>query len=495
MRIRSLIALTCAIIAFSGCQKSYKLVHGSLPSSVKVKKLDMNRAAALTVMPYSVVSKAQTRAGEDEFEDRLFIVDLDGNTKLASFTIEDSKYDNTIWKEIRKTLTLVPTVILPLSQEVLLLNGVRAVHEYTDWGNDAIGNEEKDKIYDLLVSLEGSYLLRVADGALFKSPIAVDVKNNLCPLNHVVKTTADGKNFIFTTGKFAEIRGYQFDLYDGINISPWILSDKGDHFELKYPSEILQEDWLEKMGIIVTQDNRIIELIRGKGVWSYDLELNPFYLNYSEALQKVFERWRGDMYHALTFDSGRDSYIIVTGDVDVDNQNVPGLYIYKLFLNGNELDCSFICSGEFTRNTFGIVGQSKLYPSENGIIVLVPGVKIIVDVKNGTYVREAMPDDFPQEWNSYDENGIAYMMTDNAIEKYNLNTKEKTSIPIHWEQVDFGGFVTYQSYYCNGVFSVSGRTRTAQSVTVLIDAETGNVSLTDLAEYSGSVIKTYYRLN
>lgn len=135
------------------------------------------------------------------------------------------------------------------------------------------------------------------------------------------------------------------------------------------------------------------------------------------------------------------------------------------------------------------------YYTKNGITLLVSGAKIIIDVVNGTYVKEAMPDGFPQEWNSYDENGIAYVMTDDVIEKFDLNTKERTDIPIHWEQVNFGGFVTYQAFFCNGVFSVSGRTRDAKSVTVLIDAETGNVSLTDLAEYSGSVVKTYYRLN
>ena len=96
---------------------------------------------------------------------------------------------------------------------------------------------------------------------------------------------------------------------------------------------------------------------------------------------------------------------------------------------------------------------------------------------------------------AYDEKGIAYTLTENEIVKYDINTSRETTLPIHWEQVDFGGFVTFSYQYANGVFSVSGRTRTAQSVTVLIDAETGNVSMTEFAEYSGSFIKTYYRLN
>ena len=499
MRSRSIIALACAVLSLSGCQKSYKLFHGALPSSVKVKKLDMTNAAALTVMPYSAAVKGQTKAGEDEYDDRLFIVDTDGNTKLASFTIDESDYENTIWKEIRKTLTLVPTDILPLSQEILLLNDVRPVHDYPNWEKDAMGNEEINKINILLWSLGDSYLLRVSDGALFKSPIGVDKVNNSQRLSQVVKVTADGKNFILNPGKYTEIRGYHFKLYEGNggeeHLSPWIISDKGDRFELKYPSENIQDNWGEILGLIVTKDNRIIELGRGKGVWSYDLELNPLYLDYSQELQEFVGSWHGDMSCSLKFENGTDSYIILPGSVDVNNETVQGLHVYKVFLSGNELDCSFVCSGPSIHQSYRLADGSRSYLTENGITLLLTGAKIIIDVVNGTYVKEAMPDGFPQEWNSYDENGIAYVMTDDAIERYDLNAREKTSVPIHWEQVDFGGFVTYQAFFCNGVFSVSGRTRTAQSVTVLIDAETGNVTLTDLAEYSGSVVKTYYRLN
>lgn len=500
MRIKAIVALVCSTLALVGCQKSYKLLHGSLPSSVKVEKLDMTKAAALTVMPYTVGSKAQTKAEGEEYDDRLFIVDVDGNTKLASFTIKDSNYSNTVWKEIRKSLTLVPTSILPLSQEILLFSGVRAVHDYVDWEQEAMGQAEIDAINDLLVSLEGAYMLRISDGALFRSPIRVNQQDNTKPISRVIKSTANGKNFILSPGKWTEVLGFQIEVVDYMEMAPnqmvpWVICDKGDVFELKYPSENIQENMSDMFGFMLVSDNRIIPFIRGKGVWSYDLELNPLYIDYSSNLQEVLGNWQGDLYHTLTFDSGTDSYVVFKGDVDVNGIMEHGLLIYKVFLNGNELDCSLICSGESINESFDFPNRSVSYPTQNGITLLLPGAKIIIDVKNGTYVKEPMPDNFPQEWNAYDENGIAYVMTDNAIEKYDLNSKLKTITPIHWEQVDFGGFVTYKAFYCNGIFSVSGRTRTAQSVTVLIDAETGNVSVTDLAEYSGSVVKTYYRLN
>ena len=140
-------------------------------------------------------------------------------------------------------------------------------------------------------------------------------------------------------------------------------------------------------------------------------------------------------------------------------------------------------------------GSSRKAITESGLAILTDGRKIVIDLINKDIIIEPFPDSFPTNWTSYDDNCIAYEMTENAIIKYDLNAKEKTEVPIHWEQVDFGGFVTYSAYYNNGIFSVSGRTRTATSVTVLIDVETGDVTLTDLSEYSGPVIQSYYRLN
>ena len=63
------IGLALTILALTGCQKAFSVFHGRVPSSVKVKKLDMTGASALAVMPYSGAPKVKTKAGE-EAEDR-----------------------------------------------------------------------------------------------------------------------------------------------------------------------------------------------------------------------------------------------------------------------------------------------------------------------------------------------------------------------------------------------------------------------------------------
>ena len=466
----------------------------------------MTGAAALAVMPYSAAPSVKTRAGEEEYGDRLFIVDRDGNTKLASFTIKDSKYSNTIWKEIRKTLTIVPVSIIPLSEDLILFGDSGEATNYIEWQKDASSQEEIDAISDLLISLRGPYILRLSDGALFRSPFVVLTnwepgKTPVTSLSNVMKPTTDSKTFVIEPFDCLESDpGFSLCSYEifglgriGLDmpLGPWVLSDMGESFEMKHPLESL--NW-NVFGFMVTPDNRIIEFQTWRGAFSYDLDLNPMYVDYSPEVQEVFSHGfldDGNGVPTPTFDFGGDTYVIIK-----KKGNPSDILVYKIYLTDNELNCSLVCSGlRYDAQLF----RYKAYSTNNGIGMLVHGAKLVIDVVNGTCDIEAIPDDFPQEWNAYDENGVAYEMAENEIIKYDINSKVKTSIPIHWEQVDFGGFaggfVPAAAFYCNGVFTYSGRTRTGQSVTVLIDAETGNVTLTDLAEYSGSVVKTYYRLN
>ena len=503
MRIKSLIALACVAIALSGCQKAYNLWHGSLPSSVKIEKLDLTGAAALAVMPYSGAQNVQTKAGEGEqYEDRLFIVDKDGKTKLASFTINDSRYSNTIWKKIRKTLTIVPVNIIPLSKDFILFGDACCSHDYIGWEQDATGQEEVDAILDLFISLEGPYILRVSDGALFRSPFSfVLYGKSRHPLSSIIKTSSDGKKFILSPGDWTMRMGYSIQPREWLTIGqlaispidlvPWILSDEGNRFAFKYLSENLPAGGTV-FGFMVTPDDRIVKLGTGTtGVWSFDLNLNPLFIDCSQKYQDAFNSLFFEPFSItlLPFDYEGSTYV-------VKDQG----FIYRVFLNGDVLDCSLVCSGDaIPMSTWDWESESNKcvsFLTENGIGILASGSKTIIDLQNQSYVVERIPDDFPQDWDVYNEEGFAYEMEGNEIRKYDINTKEKTSIPIHWEQVDFGGFVAIiDSSYCNGVFSISGKTRTGQSVTVIIDAETGNVTLTDLAEYSGSVVKTYCRLN
>lgn len=509
MRIKSLLAYAAIAIALQGCGKIYPIFHGTAPSSVKVERVDLTNASALAVMPYSSggSSSLQTKAGEDQYGDRLFIVDKDGKTTLASFSFkEDGTSNSRIWKKIRETLTLVPGQIIPLTADLILLSQVNPVHEYADWTNDAWGFEETEAINRLLWALSGPYFLRVSDGALFKSPIDLYLKEGTGfgpdSFDSFLKFTPDKKNMVCVFGDFEKYRGWDFgisnDIIEGFvnygwqELFPYVITDQGSSFTFKCPSEpLVNSDTV--CGFMLTKDNTIIPLSnQGQGTWSFDLGLKPLFIDYTQELINVLNGIT--TYKTYVFDFKSDTYIILRKEhIEIDGQDKTGVAVYRIFLNNGKLDCSLEL---FRESDFYFDLQSnKITSTETGITILTNGNKLAADLINKTIFEEQFPGDFPQDWRLYDENGIAYEMTDNSIIKYNLNSKKKTQTPIHWEQVDFGGFVTYNAYYSNGVFSVSGKTRTAQSVTVLIDVETGDVTLTGLSEYSGSVIKSYYRLN
>ena len=502
MRIKSLLAYAAIAIALQGCGKVYPIFHGSAPSSVKVEKVDLANASALAVMPYTAGESAiQTKAGGEEYGDRLYIVDKDGKTTLASFSFkEDGASNNKIWKKIRETLTLVPNQIVPLTKDLILLSSVSPVYEYTEWGRDAWGFEETDAIDRLLRTLSGPYLLRTSDGALFKSPFDLwdDSGNSFDSFDSFLKFTPEKKHIVLCYSQAAQkYRGWKFGCsIDGINenFMPLVITDKGNSFELKYPSEPLLDTY-RVCGFMLTKDNTIIPLsTQGQGTWSFDLGLKPLFIDYTQELINLLSDKLAYEAQSYVFDFKSDTYIILRKEhIEIDGQDKTGVAVYRIFLNNGKLDCSLEL---FRESDFYFDLQSnKITSTETGITILTNGNKLAADLINKTIFEEQFPGDFPQDWRLYDENGIAYEMTDNSIIKYNLNSKKKTQTPIHWEQVDFGGFVTYYAYYSNGVFSVSGKTRTAQSVTVLIDVETGDVTLTGLSEYSGSVIKSYYRLN
>lgn len=491
------IGLALTILALTGCQKAFTVFHGRVPSSVKVKKLDMTGASALAVMPYSGAPKVKTKAGE-EAEDRLFIIDKDGKTTLASFSIDESgAANNKIWKEIRKTLTLVPSEIIRIKDDLLLLSNVRTVYDYVDWRNDAMGFPETDAINRLLSSLEGPFFLRITDGALFKSPFDCYGDRPAETLSSVLKCTSDGKRMALMGSQYkSSWMRWKLDLTSGSEVieeyvddplheNVCVITDNGNTFEAKYPSERLFAPgsmvsfMLDKDRIVVfTSDG-------GDGTWSFDLDLNPLFLDYGSALKEIMKTHK-EWYF---FEWGSDTYVLS------DDPQKNSVSVHRISFDGKALDCSSVYAEETEESRKIYDNKGTIVLTDRGVSILARGSRAEINLSNGSLTVENIPSSFPQEWESYDEKGIAYTLTENEIVKYDINTSRETTLPIHWEQVDFGGFVTFSYQYANGVFSVSGRTRTAQSVTVLIDAETGNVSMTEFAEYSGSFIKTYYRLN
>ena len=267
------------VITLLGCGKVYPIFHGSAPSSVKVEKVDLTNAAALAVMPYAAGGSIQTKAGDgEEYSDRLYIVDKDGKTTLASFSFkEEGAENNKIWKKIRETLTLVPGSMIPLTKDLILLCSVTPVYEYTDWAQDAWGYEESTAINSLLNELSGPYFLRTSDGALLKSPFDIDDHHgdgNMMDIGRLLKFTPDKKQMVICPSDIIQKQSEIWLKPSGDvpnDFIPWVITDKGNSFELKMPSENLLERGYVG-GIMVSDNKRIIPLdYQHSGTWSFDM--------------------------------------------------------------------------------------------------------------------------------------------------------------------------------------------------------------------------------
>ena len=462
-----------------------------LPSSIRFKKMDLTNAVALAVMSSSSTpSSVKTKAGGNNY--RLYIVDLDGNTKLASIDIEVvGDQNDTLWKEIYKTLALVPSDIVQYSKQFLMLKDVRPVCDY-DWETElaklsaaAVSDSTADllgrQIRSLFEQVSGNYLLRPSDGALFNCPVVVDGSTSF--LYDTVNSTADGKNLVFIpfqgkTGVWAIDAGG----------SPMVLSDNGSSLELRSPSQQLFETGNEDYaGFFISPDNRIVPLVSGNGTWVFSMELTPLFVDYSENLKPLMATLNGASHHNYACQIGENAYLLYWKSEKVQ--------LHKVFIRGDVIDSERIGDSSVRFPKY-IDSNVLIRRSETGIVVFYEGGISTINVLTGEMSANVIPSGFPQNPLEYNENGFAYTCDGTNVQKFNINTKVKTTIPIKWSTTEFGGFVSISGIeYMDGVFIITGLSRTAQTVTVVVDAETGDVTVTGTNEYGGSVISTYYRLN
>ena len=66
---------------------------------------------------------------------------------------------------------------------------------------------------------------------------------------------------------------------------------------------------------------------------------------------------------------------------------------------------------------------------------------------------------------------------------------------IRWNGISLDQFILVESECVGGLFSLTCTTRDAQKYSYIIDAETGEVTESQVFEYEGPVIKTFVRLN
>lgn len=479
-------------VLLSGCK------HSDDTNSLKIKdmkfvSMDLKGVRAMAVMK-TLNGRTLTRAGEAPV-DRLCVVDEDGNIKIASLVFEIDA-NNGSWRSIIKSIYLVPERIVPISNHYVFFESCSAECEIQEGATEAsivsLGITplylENGSLVYRAYSMEGGYLLRLSDGALFRSPVTyLEKQFRVLRDGRMVLLAGEGIGMIFLSDKGDKIDvsslPLQELLYNEGNV-PLVedffrLSD-GTIFFLTCIEPYFWENYsrreIEERGLDYT------------GAWSFNDDLKPYFLDFSDDLKLALRS------NHLSVNAGFEDYLLTS----VYNRGTT-FSLFKLKKEGDLLDCELIHSATFN-------SQYDLRYTENDVSITDKGDKITIYgygftayicLSESSLTVEPYPDGFPGDRSMYDSNGRACEPGMDQVVIYNLNDKTKRVVDVKWDTVSCGKLVSGQCYYNVGdyYYTIKGKTRDAANVVLLVEIETGNVSLTELTEFSGSVVTSYYRLN
>ena len=319
------ILIICISLFFAGCQKSEMQVLKSLPSEVKFTNIDLTGAHSLAVMQ-TKDGKVVTRSyGNPDY--RLCVLDAEGQAKIASLTLKTAGDEsNSAWKKIKKSQTLVPGGIVPISKDYLHLDGVMAVHD-ENLSEITYGAAEYEAISGYLSRLGGGYILRLSDGALFKSPIPY-ISMDKSSVRRNIQVTSDGKTFIAVNPNNGI--DFQNPVY-----SPILISDQGASLKvISSPSEILGM-YADNIIVWAPENHRFVVFNNYNtqmGAWSFDSNLQPLFLDYSPQLSPLVNKSR----FMFTYMGG--CYIMdweKNPDWEQENIHSHSVHLSQITINGN----------------------------------------------------------------------------------------------------------------------------------------------------------------
>ncbi|MCR5561374.1 MAG: hypothetical protein K6F58_06115 [Bacteroidales bacterium] len=297
--------------ADSGKKSNHKLP--AVPSEIRFTKMDMEGVEAIAIMK-TVNGKPLTKAG-DAPVDRVCVIDSEGNVELASFDLY-ADVEDTTWRKVVKSITLVPRSLSPITGNYLHLDDVEAVCEWTEPEEEEEAHEvtivmgdpadsvsvaenvvitDRQYIIDMVTpiinSLHGGYILRLSDGALFRS------QYELLPHEYTeIRESSDGKKIAI--------------VLDGVVI----LSDEGNHLDFIHTDFNFADG--QPWGFFRLDDDTMVFLPSDnaqsslEGVWSFDFTLTPYYLDYSDEFKSFLSgySWKSSM----CLSGGRGGYLLYT---------------------------------------------------------------------------------------------------------------------------------------------------------------------------------------
>lgn len=467
-------------VLLSGCK------HSDDTNSLKIKdmkfiSMDLTGVQAMAVMK-TLNGQALTRAGETPV-DRLCVVDEEGNIKIASLVFEIDA-NNSSWRNIIKSIYLVPQQIVPVSDNYVLFEDCSAECEIQEGATEAsivsLGITpllENGSWKYLAYSMGGGYLLRLSDGALFRAPVS--------PWGKLFRVLRDGRIALLTGEEM------------------FFISDEGDKIDVSSLSlhELLYNDgnsfFIENLfrlsdgTIFILSHPHNSEISEDyKGAWSFNDDLKPYFLDFSDDFKLALRS--SPITSHLSVDAGFEDYLLTA-----TYYTKTTFSLYKLKKEGDLLDCELIQSATF-ESQYYLDNNDDVSITDNGdkITIYGYGFTAYICLSQSSITVEPYPEGFPQSRSSYDSNGRACEPGMDQVVIYNLNDKTKRVVDVKWDTAPCDKPISGQCFYSGGdYYTIKGRTRDAANVVLLVEIETGNVSLTELTEFSGSVVTSYYRLN
>jgi len=465
--------LIAGIILLGSCEK-LKTATTDFPTSITLQGINISGAEGLAIMNVpkeSAQTKASTKADED-MPSRLCIVSKDG-TKIAEFNMKiEGSTNNPVWERIYPTLTYVPQKIIDISSNFILLANVGAYYD-----QDLLTDEEKFKgdvrqrLEEPLSAAEGCYLLRKSSGTLYRCPFYrfpdIYSEKQYWKENCDFNETSDKK-----TITYGGMICFENNSYDGL----MLIKDAGSKLESLHTNEQMLGGNYSYLFSYLPDDDHCIVFSRNysNGAWSFDMNLSPTFVDYSTNLKSFPPQ--------IFVPNGNAPYIIGS-----DNS---GLFLGKITLNGSVLDYVKISQlGEL----FGFPEHSRSW-NGNKLTLSFTGTTININTDTDVVTIIQYPDDFPKDRRLYTD-GVYYQLSSDfkTITRYDLNTMKKTTVNVNWAGYD--ELVSGTNYGGVGFFTVTGLSRTAATLSYLINQDTGEVTLLESQTYTAPAVTSYLPLN
>lgn len=429
--------------------------------------INISGAEGLSIMNMpkgSTKTKALTKA-DGETLTRLCIVTKGGN-KIAEFNMKiEGATNNPVWEKIYPTLSYAPQMIVDISSNFILLVNVDPIYDQsllTPEEHSSVG----EKLNASLATAAGCYLLRKSDGTLYRSPL--------------ISFPYDGENYGRHIYNFNETSDKKSIVYGG-----WVTIEQSPSITFSFQGLMLIKDAGSKLESINTNgqvldgyefsylldDNRCV-VFQGTdktGVWTFDMNLTPTFMDFGDNL-------RSNIPHFF-IPNGNKPYAIVDGSIGKIVSKDGKLDYEKIAQLNCAIDVPYTCTK---------VGNTLELQSYGTIIK--------IDTITDNVSETQYPEGFPTNVMEY-SNGVCYKLSDDfkTITSYNLNTLQITTVNVNWAGND--ELISGTNYGGAGFFTVTGLSRSAATLSYLINKETGEVTLLKEQTYTAPAVTCYLPLN